>query len=290
MMACFGSISRAPLAVMLMVAEMTGTLSLIVPAMLAVGLATLIVHRSDDTIYRSQLKSRAESPAHRILTGLPLLAEVPASDAMERPRCVLLESDDAATFAQKLLDSGVGAAPLVDDDGHYLGVVSLSDLQRRDAAQDSSTPVPVDVSSAPVHQETRLDVVLEVLTTTPQTWATVIDDERHVVGTVGLSDIVRNYRRTTRSYLQRLTEMGGSTGLADVVVADDSPMVGVAVRSAHIPRGALITSIERGTDIIRPTGSTILRAQDRLTALGAAGDIDQLIRMSSTHDTGMTQE
>ena len=31
MMACFGSIARAPLAVMLMVAEMTGTLSLIVP-------------------------------------------------------------------------------------------------------------------------------------------------------------------------------------------------------------------------------------------------------------------
>jgi len=50
-----------PLAVMLMVAEMTGTLSLIVPAMLAVGLATLIVARNDDTIYRSQLRSRAES-------------------------------------------------------------------------------------------------------------------------------------------------------------------------------------------------------------------------------------
>ena len=91
MMACFGSISRAPLAVMLMVAEMTGTLSLIVPAMLAVGLATLIVRRNDDTIYRSQLRSRAESPAHRILTGLPLLAMVTASQAMAPARCVLAE-------------------------------------------------------------------------------------------------------------------------------------------------------------------------------------------------------
>ena len=63
MMACFGSISRAPLAVMLMVAEMTGTLSLMVPAMVAVGLATLIVRRGDDTIYRSQPRNRAESPA-----------------------------------------------------------------------------------------------------------------------------------------------------------------------------------------------------------------------------------
>lgn len=40
MMACFGSICRAPLAVMLMVAEMTGSLTALAPAMIAVGLAT----------------------------------------------------------------------------------------------------------------------------------------------------------------------------------------------------------------------------------------------------------
>ena len=55
MMCCFGGISRAPLAVMLMVAEMTGSLSILGPAMIAVGLAWFIVRRSDDTIYRSQL-------------------------------------------------------------------------------------------------------------------------------------------------------------------------------------------------------------------------------------------
>ena len=43
MMSCFGGISRAPLAVMLMVAEMTGSLSIITPAMVAVGISWLIV-------------------------------------------------------------------------------------------------------------------------------------------------------------------------------------------------------------------------------------------------------
>ena len=62
MMCCFGGISRAPLAVMLMVAEMTGSLSILGPAMIAVGLAWFIVRRSDDTIYRSQLKTRADAP------------------------------------------------------------------------------------------------------------------------------------------------------------------------------------------------------------------------------------
>ncbi|HYY07920.1 MAG TPA: chloride channel protein, partial [Actinomycetota bacterium] len=49
MIACFGSIAHAPLAVMLMVAEMTGSLELLAPAMVALGIATLVV--GDHTIY-----------------------------------------------------------------------------------------------------------------------------------------------------------------------------------------------------------------------------------------------
>jgi CIC family chloride channel protein len=60
MMACFGSISRAPLAIMLMVAEMTGSIGIVLPAMLAVGIACLIIKQSDATIYKSQLGRREE--------------------------------------------------------------------------------------------------------------------------------------------------------------------------------------------------------------------------------------
>jgi len=40
MMSLFGGIAHAPLAVMLMVAEMTGNLSMLAPAMVAVGIST----------------------------------------------------------------------------------------------------------------------------------------------------------------------------------------------------------------------------------------------------------
>src|SRR5260221_14464944 len=43
MMALFGSIAHAPLAVMLMVAEMTGKLSMLAPSMIAVGMYCIIV-------------------------------------------------------------------------------------------------------------------------------------------------------------------------------------------------------------------------------------------------------
>jgi CIC family chloride channel protein len=281
MMACFGSISRAPLAVMLMVAEMTGTLSLIVPAMLAVGLATLIVRRSDDTIYRSQLKSRAESPAHRILTGLPLLAQVPASEAMMLPRCVLVEPFAREAFITQLEECRVDGAPYVDRDGRYLGVLTLASLRGQSRGPiEFESGAPIDLINAPLYQETRLDVVLEVLTSTPQTWATVVDHDRCVLGTISLSDIVRNYQRTARTYLRRLSEMGGATGVVDVLVETHSQLAGLALRSSLIPRGVLVTAIERGRDVIRPIGDTILEPGDRLTVLGSSNDITRLEQLS----------
>ncbi|HLL78286.1 MAG TPA: chloride channel protein, partial [Ktedonobacteraceae bacterium] len=63
MMALFGGIAHAPLAVMLMVAEMTGNLSMLAPAMIAVGISSIVV--GNHTIYTSQVGSRADSPAHR---------------------------------------------------------------------------------------------------------------------------------------------------------------------------------------------------------------------------------
>ena len=60
MMALLGGIAHVPLAAMLMVAEMTGNLWLLPPAMIAVGIAYLLVGRQ--TIYISQLQTRADAP------------------------------------------------------------------------------------------------------------------------------------------------------------------------------------------------------------------------------------
>ncbi|NNN09808.1 MAG: chloride channel protein, partial [Acidimicrobiaceae bacterium] len=281
MMACFGSISRAPLAVMLMVAEMTGTLSLIVPAMLAVGLATLIVRRNDDTIYRSQLRGRSESPAHRILTGLPLLVTMPVSDAMVPTRCLLSSSEDPNTFATCMERDGVSEAPYVDDQGRYVGVVTLASLETTSGGGVSKGPVSIDTTFAPIHQSVHLNVVLETLTSTPQTWAAVIDDERRVVGTVAISDIVLNYRRTLLANLRRGSDTAGMNGASEVLIADNSLLNQISIRTGAIPRGVLITAIERGRDVIRPNGDTIIKSGDRLMVLGTSEDLAILSQLAS---------
>ena len=281
MMACFGSISRAPLAVMLMVAEMTGTLSLIVPAMVAVGLATLIVRRNDDTIYRSQLRSRSDSPAHRILTGLPLLGAARASQAMAVPRCVVPSSADVATALSLLETSGVEGAPFVGAEGRYVGVVTLEALRR--ASEQPDQPVLaslVDTSFLPIHQDVHLDIVLDTLTSTPQTWVAVVDDERRVIGTIATSDLIASYRRSLQASLRRVSEVSESSGMLDVVVAENSPIVGASLRAAAIPKGVLITAIERGREVIRPTGDTVMCSGDRLMVLGTSEDLTRLQQLA----------
>lgn len=58
MMACFGSVAHAPLAVMIMVAEMTGSFSVIPAAMITVGIAYLIISRTPVSIYKAQRLNR----------------------------------------------------------------------------------------------------------------------------------------------------------------------------------------------------------------------------------------
>lgn len=60
MMACFGSVAHAPLAVMIMVAEMTGSFSVLPGAMLTVGIAYLLINRTEVSIYRAQRRDRYE--------------------------------------------------------------------------------------------------------------------------------------------------------------------------------------------------------------------------------------
>ncbi|MGP8009277.1 MAG: TrkA C-terminal domain-containing protein [Acidimicrobiales bacterium] len=126
-----------------------------------------------------------------------------------------------------------------------------------------------------------MNVVLDLLTSTPQIWAAVINDERKVVGTISISDIVLSYQRTTRAYLQHLSEVGGASDVADVIIEEGASIAGVAIRSPLVPRGVLITSIERGKDVIRPSGDTVLAVGDRLTVLGAPNDISRLVQHAS---------
>lgn len=65
MMACFGSVAHAPLAVLIMVAEMTGSFSVVPGAIIAVGIASLLMSRTNVTIYPAQRLDRETAESER---------------------------------------------------------------------------------------------------------------------------------------------------------------------------------------------------------------------------------
>jgi H+/Cl- antiporter ClcA len=267
MMCCFGSISRAPLAVMLMVAEMTGSLSILTPALVGVGLAWLIVHHFDDSIYRSQIRSRSDTEAQRIMAGLPLMATIPTSHAMSRPRVVLQSTTLVREAIDRCTKSAVPGAPVVDQAGRFEGTVSVAALSK--ASPEAPVGGLADAGAPAIVAESRLNVALEAITSAQLSWVTVLDDDRHVAATLSISDLVNAYRRELLASAERVSALGASAGAFELNVDKGSDLVGQPLRSADLPQGALVTSIARNGQVLTPTGDVVLEQGDCLSMLGA---------------------
>jgi chloride channel protein, CIC family len=280
MMCCFGGISRAPLAVMLMVAEMTGSLSILAPAMIAVGLAWFIVRRSDDTIYRSQLKSRADAPAQRLLTGMPVLTNVSVLHAMAPPRLVVTGGTTPLVARQEMERAGVCGAPVVDERGRFEGTVAHDDLSTIEGSSERRLESLVDVTAPTVAESAHLDVALDALTSASHHWIPVLDDGRTVVGTIATSDVVRGYRLGLLASLQQMNGGGEAGGMDRVRIDSGSALAGRTLRRSGLPISLVVTTIERKRDLVVPDGDTVLESGDELVLIGRPSDIDIIRRLA----------
>jgi H+/Cl- antiporter ClcA len=281
MMACFGSISRAPIAVMLMVAEMTGSLEVVAPAMLAVGVATLIVRRSDATIYRSQLRTRLDSPAHRLAYGLPLLSTVSVSEVMAPLRVVLGADEPAEEAADRLARRHLPGAPVVDDKGVFLGTVTVDALEADTSADDGASLVGdlVDVTAPSVQQEAAVDVALEALGTTAQTWVTVTDSGEHAIGIFTTSKVITGYRKALAASAKRVSRLAGDAVPVEARVGERAEAAGRAVRDVTLPPGTIILTIERDGGLILADGDTVLGPGDLVSALAHPASLNAVLHV-----------
>ncbi len=158
MMACFGSISRAPLAVIIMVAQMTGSIAIIAPALVAVGIAALIVKYFDETIYKAQLHTSADSISGKLRSGLPMLSAIGVAGIMRTPRLILRDTDTVHQAHGLLMESNLPGAPVTDPTGLYAGTISAEELQRMDVmsqAVQASVPDAAKQPGSTGHPEQR---------------------------------------------------------------------------------------------------------------------------------------
>jgi CIC family chloride channel protein len=272
MMALFGSIAHAPLAVMLMVAEMTGNLSMLAPAMIAVGLASILVGKQ--TIYTSQVDTRADSPAHRLQMSVPLLATLTAGQAMTPLQVSLRQTLSLEEAEQLLARHTLSGAPVLDQAGVLRGILTQRDIQQVPVAERGQRRVE-DVMTTRmhlIHPEDTLDDALEHLTTQRISWMPVVSsdatqDARRVLGILSVTDIVRAYRVGFSKDLRRMRGLVKGTVMLETRIEPGMALAHRLLREAHLPGGCLVVSLRRDDELLFPRGGTEVLPGDMVTFL-----------------------
>jgi H+/Cl- antiporter ClcA len=278
MMALFGSVAHAPLAVMLMVAEMTGNLAMLAPAMIAVGIATLIV--GNETIFRSQVADRSQSPAHRFRHAMPLLASLSARDAAREPRVIVRLGDAASASLARLERANVPGAPVVDGAGRYVGVISAAEA--RAAPPEAAIHQLRPTDAAPIDGADGLDDALGQLVDRGASWLPVVD-RGHVVGILSMRDLMDAYRSAMNDNVRRLRGIAGADALFEFVVEPGSSIADHTIAEIAWPPRSLVISVDRAGALIHPAGPVAMRAGDRVTVLATTGAREAMLSLAAAN-------
>ncbi len=199
----YGGLAHVPIASLVMTCELAGSYDLLVPLMLAEGIAFVALrHRS---LYHAQVATKRDSPAHRedlifdVLTGMPV-SEVLVRD---RPYASFTTRTAALEVIQKAaLMAWQDVFPVLDDEGKLVGMV-LSEVLRTMAAHPDLGTLAIahDLMIPPVSvQETDdLQCALGVILEHGLREILVVDEKDHIVGFLDEAEITRVYRDATTS-------------------------------------------------------------------------------------------
>lgn len=267
MVACFGSVAHAPIAVTLMVSEMTGSLELLAPAMLAVGMATFVV--KNVSIYESQLLDRFHSPAYRFHFGLPLLAMFPVVRAMQAPRLRLTQKMTVQEAGDRIQQQRLPGAPVCDVHGRVIGYVKAESLHN--AGPNDPIGTLVNIAPRTITLGATLDEAVEVISSEGIPEALVVNSHQELVGLVDMENIVRAYRDSLKENLRRLDKVSATTVLVEKVISADSPIAGRTLREIAVPDVLVILAVYQSGRMRFPEPDIRLHPGDRLTILVPVG-------------------
>lgn len=198
MISLFGGISNAPIAVMIMVVEMTGDFSLLVPAMGAVAISTILT--GDNTIFREQVPTKAQSGAHRGEYNIEILEEITAEEAMiPEENIISVKPSDNLDKVIRLIDNTSHTGfPVIDDEGKLSGIITNKDIrENRDKMNITSVSDIMKTDLITLSPDSSLEAALSIMISHRIHHLPVIEKENpdKFLGFVTTTDIMHSYTR-----------------------------------------------------------------------------------------------
>lgn len=196
MISMFGGASKAPIAIIIMGTEMTGSYALFIPLMLATTLSYFV--SGNLSIYRSQVLDRSQSPAHTDEYRKPIMDEIPVYTAMKKDYFRIGKNEPLRNGINRIRESKTKGV-VVEDDGKLEGYLSIEDIPL-DADYNQTVETIMQTNVPKISSNENLHVALNRLTTEVSGKLVVIDpgDPNTAVGTLTLSEIADAYNREIR--------------------------------------------------------------------------------------------
>jgi CIC family chloride channel protein len=149
MAAVFAGATRAPITAIIMLFEMTRDYNIILPLMIAVVISTVISRGLNrETIYTLKLVRRGVD-IHQLGQSSPL-REVTVEEAMTPDFPTVLQTMPVSELVTKLQRTGHHGFPVVDEDGDFVGVVTLTDVEAAMSKENFSDLIVDDIASKSV--------------------------------------------------------------------------------------------------------------------------------------------
>jgi CIC family chloride channel protein len=198
MISLFGAVANAPIAVLIMVVEMVGSITILVPAMTAVGISTLL--KGEKTIFRAQIPTKAQSAAHRGEYDKKTLERIPVRDAMIPTGAVItLAPADPLTRVPELISSTKHTGFPVVIDGRLIGIVTNRDAwSLRSRGKKGLSVRDVMTSSLQViHPDDSLEDALSIMVHNDFNHLPVVEkgSPDRLAGFLTRTDILQTYAR-----------------------------------------------------------------------------------------------
>ena len=189
-------VMKAPLTAIFLIAELSNGYGLFIPLMIVSCIAFAVGRWLDpDSIYTKQLRQRGELLTHD--KDQSVLVFLKLNELMETDFTEIKEDNTLGDIVKFISKARRNIFPVVDDEGHLLGVVQLDDL-REDMFKTSKHGNPItNYMIQPPDKILEREMIQEVLPRFEQnhTWMLpVVDKENHYLGFISKSRILNAYR------------------------------------------------------------------------------------------------
>jgi CIC family chloride channel protein len=197
----FAAAAKTPFSTLIIVSEMTGNYNLLLPTLWVCAIAFLL--SDEQSIYSSQVQSRSRSPAHQgdyvreVLAGLDVKQFMTHREQTPTIRA----GQRLGEILDRLGQANYQVLPVIDDEDHLLGVVTLEEIYLASQSVHAGPMViAADLMRAdvtPLQATDPLDRALELFAESNLLELPVVDGPNGIVliGMVRRSDVARTYVR-----------------------------------------------------------------------------------------------